>query len=403
MKKFLKIVYFNYMEDLYGSSIGSTIKAVQLLTHLEERGHKVFYYWRNKEKSPDSREMGNGMKKSFFKRPIFRKLFFTPKEFIKNLIEMKTEYRFIKQCNPDLIIVRIDAYRYSASVLAKLLHIPLLIEADGANSYEWLQYNNKDGNIWKSWILFVERLCFRLSEYIFVQSHVARDYYLDLYKLGQLKIHVITNGANPREPEDNKLEMQEKLGIQADAQICGFIGSLHYWHNTGLLFKLVKTVIPDCSNLYFLIVGGGGPMAEDFKKQCEQYDWKSKVIFTGYVEHERTHHYVNLFDIALAPYARTGLFYYSPVKIFEYMAQGKAIITTQVGQIAELIEDGQSGIFFDPDTPCDLVAKVKYLLDRPDKRKEIGRNACKVFLQNHTWQHKSLQLEKLCFSAIKTN
>ena len=314
---------------------------------------------------------------------------------------MRAEYWFIKQNKPDIMIVRIDAYRYSACVLAKLFKIPLLIEADGANSYEWLFYNNKDGNIWKSWILFFERLCFRLSEHIFVQSQVAMDYYLDLYGLNESKIHVITNGANPREIGEEKSELKGKLGIQADSQVCGFMGSLHYWHNTGLLFELIKEVLTDYPSLYFLVVGGGGPMADEFKKQCLQYDWKSRILFTGLVQHEKAYQYVNLFDVALAPYASTGLFYYSPVKIFEYMAQGKAIITTKVGQIAELIEDGESGIFFDPDTPGDLTAKVKVLLDQPEKRKAIGRKAREKILHNHTWRHKALQLQKLCFAAIQ--
>jgi len=400
MKTKFKIAYFNYMEDLYGSSIGSTIKAVELLTHLEQQGHKVEYYWRNESQTsgPGGKE---SERKSFFKHPLFRKLFFTPKEILKNLIEMRAEYRFIRQHKPDIMIVRIDAYRYSASVLAKLHNIPLLIEADGANSYEWLFYNNKDGNIWKSWVLFFERFCFRLSESIFVQSQVARDYYVDLYHLNEAQIHVITNGANPRNPADAGTTLKEQLGIQADSPVCGFMGSLHYWHNTGLLFELINKVLTDYPSLYFVIVGGGGPMAEEFKKQCEQYVWKSRVIFTGLVKHEKAYQYVNLFDVALAPYASTGLFYYSPVKIFEYMAQGKAIITTRVGQIAELIEDGKSGIFFDPDVPGDLTAKVKLLLDQPEKRNEIGRNAREIVLKHHTWKHKALQLQKLCFAAFR--
>ncbi|MBN2411429.1 glycosyltransferase family 4 protein [candidate division KSB1 bacterium] len=401
MKRKFKIAYFNYMEDLYGSSIGSTIKAVELLSHLEEQGHKICYYWRNKERTPGADGEKANKKKSYFKRPLFRKLFFTPKEVLKNLFEMRLEYRFIKQNKPDMIIVRIDAYRYSASVLAKLLNIPLLIEADGANSYEWLFYNNKDGNIWKSWILFFERFCFRLSEYIFVQSRVARDYYVDLYNPAESKIHIITNGANPRTLLEDQSSLKEKLGIHAGSQVCGFMGSMHYWHNTGLLFELIKDVLTDYPEVYFLIVGGGGPMAAEFKKQCEQYDWNSRVLFTGFVEHDIAYQYVNLFDIALAPYASTGLFYYSPVKIFEYMAQGKAIITTKVGQITELIEDSNSGVFFDPDTPGDLTKKVKYLLDQPEKRSAVGRNAREIILHHHTWTHKALQLEKLCYAALK--
>ncbi len=395
-----KIAYFNYMQDLYGMSIGSTIKAEQLLKHIQNLGHKVYFYWRYATKTGKPGNSDVSKSRRYFQHPLLRRLFFTPKEIIKNIFELFREYRFLKSCRPDLVIVRIDAFRYSASLLTRLLRLPLLIEADGANSWEWLHYSNKDGNIWKSWLLFIERFCFRLADVVFVQSNVARDYYLELYPFPADKITVITNGANPVKQTVDPQLLKQQLGIKPDAIVCGFIGSLHYWHNTGLLFDLVKNLLSDYSALYFLIVGGGGPMTDNFMEQCSRYDWKNRVIFTGYVEHAQTPLYVNIFDIALAPYATSGLFYYSPVKIFEYMAQGKAIVTTRIGQIAELITEGESGLFFNPDVPGDLDVKVKSLLHDPQARKRMGERARQVVIENHTWSHKALQLEKLCLQTL---
>ena len=83
------------------------------------------------------------------------------------------------------------------------------------------------------------------------------------------------------------------------------------------------------------------------------------------------------------------------------MAQGKAIVTTRIGQIAELITDGESGLFFDPNNPGDLVEKVKSLLYAPEYRNRMGERARQVILANHTWNHKAAQLEKLCLEALR--
>ena len=397
MNKPLNIVYFNYMQDLYGSSIGSTIKAERLLTCLEQSGNHIRQYWRYRDYHIPA---GSGMTQPKISgiKPLLRRLLYTPREVLRNLVELFKEYRFLRQDWPDLVIVRIDAYRYSAALLCWVLRIPLVLEADGANSYEWLTFNNKDGNIWKSWLLCMEHFCFRVADGVFVQSNVSRDYYSELYPRQAEKIIVITNGADIRPDVDTSA--RQELDIPADAVICGFVGSMHYWHNTGLLIDMLREVMPMLPDFYMVLVGSGGPMADSLREQCNSQDWKDRVRFTGYVPHDQTHRYMNIMDITLAPYGKSTLFYYSPVKIFEYMAQGRAVISTRVGQIAELITDHENGIFFDPDKPGDLTNKVIELAKDKELRTRLGAQARDSIAGEHTWAHKARQLEALCRSIM---
>ncbi len=395
--KTLYIVYFNYMQDLYGSSIGSTIKAERLFENLQQMGHTVSAYWRYADEELDPHVQPRRVQKNSIK-PFLRKLFFTPKEILKNLVELFREWKFLHKHHPDVVIIRCDAYRYSAALLCKLLNMPLIVEADGANSYEWLTFNNKDGNIWRSWLLGIEKYNFKIAKHIFVQSNIAKDYYASVFPDQQDKISVITNGADLRSVDN--VGMKQKLEIPIDAVVCGFVGSMHYWHNTGLLFGLLNTLMPKHTKLYFVMVGGGGPMADAFKQQCAGYDWSNRIIFTGKVPYETTHEYMNIMDITLAPYAKSDMFYYSPVKVFEYMAQGRAVVTTAVGQIEELVQDGVNGLFFDPDLENDLSDKVDQLLSEPELRKTLGDNARACIAREHTWKHKAEQLQQLCLDAV---
>ncbi len=391
----VKICYFNYMEDLYGSSIGSTIKAVELLDHLEKRGFKVFYYWRFGGQPPDPPPQPGWRK--MIKRPLLRRLFFTPKYILLNLMEMFAEARFLRRHRPHVIILRLDLYRFSVVWLAKFFRVPLIIEADSAMSYEWLTFNNKDGNIWPKWLYFFEKLCLRSASGIFAQSLETRDYLVHLHGLKPGDVTVITNAARilPNDPEHNNRK-REELGIPGDGLVCGFLGSLHFWHGTDRLFQLMDRLLSKKNRVWFLIVGAGGPYAEQFKQRCAAKPWSSRVLFSGYVEHNHAYEYINLFDVALAPYALDGLFYYSPVKMFEYMAQGKPVVTTRVGQVGRIIRHGENGFFFQPDDPDDLFEMTLQLLSDSALRSFVGRNARRTILEGHTWDYKAAQLADLC-------
>jgi glycosyltransferase involved in cell wall biosynthesis len=387
------------MEDLYGSSIGSTIKAVELMEHLAQRGHHVYYYWRHGNERIES---GQPLKK-FFRAPWLRRFFFTPKYLLINILEMIPEWRFMRQTRPHVIVIRLDAYRFSAAVLAWCAHIPLLLEVDGAMSYEWLTFNNTDGNIWKRWLYFFERLCFRLSCYAFVQSNVAKKYYVDLYGFPGDRLHVISNGANVHGSDEKKRLVKNELGIPDRAVVCGFLGSLHYWHGTDTLFQLMTRVLEQFPHVFFLIVGHGGPMAQVFRDHCAGRTWRNRVIFTGHIDHDKVYQTVDIFDIALAPYSGKTLFYYSPVKIFEYMAQGITVLTTRVGQIGEIVRDMDTGVFFSPGDPDDLYQKIEFLIRRPRLRRQIGAKARRAIVAEHTWTQKAIQLEDLLCQCVKEN
>ncbi len=384
------------MADLYGSSIGSTIKARELLGHLCKRGHAVTFFWRY-EKMPLKSKRSKTNKRSLLRHPLLRRFLYTPKEIAKNIFDFIAEYRFIVKHKPDIIISRVDAYRFSSPLLAKWCNIPLLLEADGANSYEWLQYNNRDGIIWKRCLLFIEKLNFRIADQVFVQSTVTKNYYDQLYGCGH-KIGVITNAATPR-TSSNRAALRAEFSMQSSSVVCGFLGSLHYWHGTNVLQELISRVVKKYDQLVFLIIGGGGPNADDFKAFCYAKPWSNRMIILDYQDHAEVHHYINLFDIALAPYTDQNLFYYSPVKIFEYMALAKPVLTVPVGQIGEIIQHGYNGYFFKPGCISDLEEKLAELIHNSDLRQTLGRNALVTIRQHHTWNHKAKQLEQMCIKA----
>jgi glycosyltransferase involved in cell wall biosynthesis len=75
----------------------------------------------------------------------------------------------------------------------------------------------------------------------------------------------------------------------------------------------------------------------------------------------------------------------SPLKPFEAMASGKVLITSSVQALAEIVDDGNTGLVFEKDNAKDLAAKLELVLLDADLRRKIGENANKWVLKNHSW------------------
>ena len=71
--------------------------------------------------------------------------------------------------------------------------------------------------------------------------------------------------------------------------------------------------------------------------------------FTGAVPHEEIPAWLGHFDVALAPYRPTEhAFYFSPLKLFEYMACGVPTVAARLGQIEEVVRHGETGLLYTP-------------------------------------------------------
>jgi glycosyltransferase involved in cell wall biosynthesis len=98
--------------------------------------------------------------------------------------------------------------------------------------------------------------------------------------------------------------------------------------------------------------------------------------------------YLAACDILVSPHGRQadgGEFFGSPTKLYEYMAMGRPIVASAVGQIAEVLEDGRSALLVPPDDPDALCCAINRLIDCPDLRKRLADEVRLDAEQRHTW------------------
>jgi glycosyltransferase involved in cell wall biosynthesis len=90
-------------------------------------------------------------------------------------------------------------------------------------------------------------------------------------------------------------------------------------------------------------------------------------------------------EAAVAPYPNLVHFYFSPLKVYEYMAAGCAVVASRIGQLDGLIEHEVSGLLCAPGDPRELAGSLRRLRCDPALRDRLGQAARAKVRQAHTW------------------
>jgi glycosyltransferase involved in cell wall biosynthesis len=164
---------------------------------------------------------------------------------------------------------------------------------------------------------------------------------------------------------------------------------------------LIQTALAQDARVKFLLVGDGGPMKPHVQKYVSENNLHDKVILTGHVAHDEVGPYVAAMDLVLAPYPPLEFFYYSPVKIYEYMACGKPVLSSRLGQIAEIIRDGVNGFISEPGDNADYGRKLSRLIRDPELRARMGGAAHRTIAAQHTWRSKAEAWSEICERVVR--
>lgn len=397
----MKIAYFNYLYDLYGASIGSTIKGIKLMEALRACGHEVKIYWRKDQPSNngDAAIHVQSRTRQALKRYLDR-LLHEPNQLLSNLRYQREEERLIAADKPDLLISRLDVYLFSAVRLAQRLRLPLVLEVDSPEAYEFRKFSTRYWRLPRV-LESIEAYNIQNADACVTVSNKLADYF-QTQGVSQERMHVISNGAdltkfNPNLPS---AEVRAKYGLQ-NAIVIGFIGSFHYWHGVENLIALIKTATANNAAVKFLMVGDGGALKPQLQKFVAENNLAQRVILTGHVAHDEVGKHVAAMDIVLAPYPPLEFFYYSPVKIYEYMACGKPVLSSRLGQIEEIITDGANGFLAQPGDNADYNRKLARLIADVNLRQRVGAEAYQTIVRQHTWEHKALAWSEICEGVLR--
>ena len=303
-----------------------------------------------------------------------------------NLVFTRGALPLIERADPDFIYQRYARFSWAGVVAAMRIKRPLFLEYNGSEVWvgkHWDRVGSLD------LLERYERLNLDAAARIFVVSEVERRN-LEMRGVHAEKIVVNPNGVDVEQfrPGVGGAETRRELGIKEDEVVAGFVGTFGPWHGVERLAEAIK-VMPANLPVRFLLVGRGSLHGE-VEKQLEIETKAGRVIFTGAVAHDRVPKLLDACDILVAPHvplADGSEFFGSPTKIFEYMAMGKGIVASRLGQIGEVLVDEETALLVEPGNVDELGKAIVRLIESETLRKCLGARAREVAEREHTWIH----------------
>ena len=300
-----------------------------------------------------------------------------------NLVFTRGAVPLIEQADPDFIYQRYARFSWAGVVAANRTKRPLFLEYNGSEVWvgrHWDRVGSLD------LLERYERLNLDAAARIFVVSDVERRN-LEARGVAAGKIVVNPNGVDVESfrPGVGGAEARRELGIRDDEVVAGFVGTFGPWHGVEKLAEAIK-LIP--SGRFLLVVSGS--LHVEVEKRLEAEVAAGRVIFTGAVGHDRVPGLLDACDILVAPHvplADGSEFFGSPTKIFEYMAMGKGIVASRLGQIGEVLVDGETALLVEPGDVSELREAIVKLIEDEGMRRSLGARARETAEREHTWLH----------------
>jgi len=175
----------------------------------------------------------------------------------------------------------------------------------------------------------------------------------------------------------------------------GFVGGLRPWHGVEILPELLARLQKRRPGTH-LVIAGDGQLRRQLEREFAKRGLKKNVTITGLLRHEEIPAVIRHFDVALAPYPKHNHdFYFSPLKLFEYMACGVPVVAAKLGQIAEMVRHGKTGLLYPPGNLNALVACCERLLGDEALRHNLGAAAAKLVHSKFTWDGNAARVIRL--------
>ena len=164
----------------------------------------------------------------------------------------------------------------------------------------------------------------------------------------------------------------------------GFLGSLKPWHGLSTLVDAFAALLAERPEAQLLVVGDG-PERAAVEARLDGLDALASTEITGLVPASRVPAELARMDVGTAPYGPIENFYFSPLKVYEYMAAALPVVASGAGHLAEVVEHDRTGLIVAPGEAPSLAAALSRLAAEPERGRTMGAAGRAHVLAHHTW------------------
>jgi PEP-CTERM/exosortase A-associated glycosyltransferase len=217
------------------------------------------------------------------------------------------------------------------------------------------------------------------------------------------KLSYVSNGVDPERffPRPRDADLSAKLDLTEGEPVLGFIGSL--WGFEGISWLVRAAVQLRRRGIRFrLLIVGHGEEAAGVRMAIKELDARDFILFHGPVPNEEVHRYYSVMDVLVYPRRRMRLTEkVTPLKPLEAMAQGKAVLGSNVGGIRELVRAEETGLLFNPEDIDDFCRQAARILTDVDLRHRLGDQGRRAVLRERDWRLLACQYDAVYEKAIR--
>jgi len=208
------------------------------------------------------------------------------------------------------------------------------------------------------------------------------------------RIAVIADGTRATDYTDQKDRTDDRDGHDGRPFTIGYAGHLYPWKGVELVIEAVLA-LPDARAL----IVGGHPQEPDLarvKALAAQLDCATRVTFTGQIPPGDVAAQLREADVLVLPNPRSAIAtdFTSPLKLFEYMASGRAIVASNLPAFREILRDGENALLVEPGDPQALVEGISRIKADPALGQRLARQA-REDVRDFTWARRAERLEAL--------
>lgn len=184
-----------------------------------------------------------------------------------------------------------------------------------------------------------------------------------------------------------------------DLPVTGFVGGFWPWHGVD---RLVRAAVAsrEAGKPTALLLVGDGPERERIEGMIDEYGLRDMALLPGSVPHEQLAPWIAAMDICVMPHSND---YGSPMKVFEYMGMGKAVLAPDLPPLRDVIDHGRNGLLFpdDPDGKGDgLAHSLIECVSEAEARVSMGRVARERVGEEFLWECNWSRINRVTDQAL---
>ena len=303
----------------------------------------------------------------------------------------------------DLIHERFNLLALGGVWASRTLGIPLVLEVNADLLAQRAFKGVPERGLRRLFAVWSTRMCFNAAAKIICISTGLKDHLSSTWNIEDGKLVVLPCAADVDAFGHTLNTEVVRRGLRlTNEPVVIWVGGFYPWHDLELLLNSFTVVLQRQPNAKLVLVGDGQtrPAVE---RMVQKNGLQQSVILTGAIAHTDVPDMVSIADVAVVPSAPvpasrggTG----TPLKLFEYMAAGKAIVATALNEAAEVIQDGQNGLLVGAGDVNGFAEAMLTLIRNPMERDRLGQNARRQAEERYTWDEYTRRLEEIYLDVL---